>query len=435
MEKNNITIDVATLNELIKNQVASELKTQKNNKTKKHKGTYELMKDGTAKLQYMLKGERYYDRRPAKNDDEALQVLQVFVTEVEKGAFVNTNYTFAEFSQIWVNESLRPNASEHTVEKDIGHLNLRILPYLGNYKLKELNTRILENYFNKIKLSKTMYKNRENKQVSPDTVEKWKAIINAILNYAVKCGLLTKNPCLNVKINYTNTTDIEVIKKLVDKKRNKVKYFTLEEYRTICMFLENEIVDFYNNNKISNEEKLLEVGRRVLVLVDFKTGMRRSELFGLARNDEYNDLDLNTMEFDVNKSRHYSKKKGKYTKTTKNIHSIRRKQMPKSLKKYIQLYYNLLDQLNYNNMYIFDHLSIDGTSEYFWKSWLKEHKIRILKFHSIRHTHATILLYLGTDLKTISERLGHSSIKTTADIYADVIKELENKVVNQIDNL
>ena len=86
-------------------------------------------------------------------------------------------------------------------------------------------------------------------------------------------------------------------------------------------------------------------------------------------------------------------------------------------------------------MYIFDHLSIDGTSEYFWKSWLKEHKIRILKFHSIRHTHATILLYLGTDLKTISERLGHSSIKTTADIYADVIKELENKVVNQIDNL
>ena len=316
MEKNNITIDVATLNELIKNQVATELKTQKNNKIKKHKGTYELMNDGTAKLQYMLKGERYYDRRPAKNDDEALQVLQVFVTEIEKGAFVNTNYTFAEFSQIWVNESLRPNASEHTVEKNIGHLNLRILPHLGNYKLTELNVRILESYFNKIKLSKTMYKNRENKQVSPDTVEKWKAIINSILNYAIKCNLLTKNPCANIKINYTNTTDIEVIKKLVDKKRNKIKYFTLDEYKTICMFLENEIIDFYNDDTISDKDKLLEVGRRVLTLIDFKTGMRRSELFGLARNDEYNDLDLNTMEFDVNKSRHYSKKKGKYTKTT-----------------------------------------------------------------------------------------------------------------------
>lgn len=438
MSKNTITIDVDTLNAIVKNQVATELKNKSNSSksaTKRRKGTYQLMKDGTVKLQYMLKGERYYDRRNAKDDYEAERVLAKFVEEVEKGAFVNTDYTFAEFSQIWLDESLRPNASEHTVDKDIGHLNLRILPFLGSYRLKELNTRILENYFNKIKFSKTIYKNRENKQVSPDTVEKWKAIVNAVLNYAVKCELLTKNPCSNIKINYTNTTDIEAIKKLVEKKRHKIKYFTLEEYKTICMFLENEIIDLYNDSKISDEDKLREVARRILILVDFKTGMRRSELFGLARNEEYDDLDLDTMEFDVNKSRHYSKKKGRYTKFTKNIHSIRRKQMPKSLKKYVQIYFNLLDDLHYTNMYIFDHLNIDSTSESFWKFWLKEHKIRVLKFHSIRHTHASILLYLGTDLKTISERLGHSSVKTTADIYADVIKELEEKVVDTIDKL
>jgi integrase len=40
--------------------------------------------------------------------------------------------------------------------------------------------------------------------------------------------------------------------------------------------------------------------------------------------------------------------------------------------------------------------------------------------HGLRHTHATLLLEDGVDIKTVSERLGHDSIQTTLELYAHV---------------
>lgn len=42
-------------------------------------------------------------------------------------------------------------------------------------------------------------------------------------------------------------------------------------------------------------------------------------------------------------------------------------------------------------------------------------------FHTLRHTHATWLLVAGTDLRTVSERLGHAKPETTLGIYAHVM--------------
>ena len=67
--------------------------------------------------------------------------------------------------------------------------------------------------------------------------------------------------------------------------------------------------------------------------------------------------------------------------------------------------------------------------------WQNKNNKRNIRFHDIRHTHATILLYLGVDVKTISERLGHSDIQTILNIYADVLKDLDIKSVEKIDNL
>ena len=85
-------------------------------------------------------------------------------------------------------------------------------------------------------------------------------------------------------------------------------------------------------------------------------------------------------------------------------------------------------------MYIFDYLRIDGICSWFAK-WQEKNNIKKIRFHDIRHTHATILLYKGVDVKTISERLGHCDIQTTLDIYADVLKELDIMASNKIDEL
>ncbi|MCI8616938.1 MAG: site-specific integrase [Clostridia bacterium] len=418
-----------TLEEEVLQKLLKQITTVENKKRKE--GSYELYRNGRARLYYMLDNVSHRTTVDAKNEEEAQKALDSFIEKVKKGEFIDTNYTFAEFAQIWLDKKIKPNAGDRCIDKYIGALNTRILPYIGNIKLKKLTKQKLENYFNMIKNTKTQYANRkENSTVKPDTVKKWKSIIHACLEYAVDCEILSKNPCDKITIVFTNTTDEKTIKQLVKSKREKIKYYNYNEYKFVCNLAEEEFQYFYYNNKISNIKKLREVGRRFLVLLDLKTGMRRSELFGLTRED----LSIKDLTFDVNKSRHYLKGKGKYTKYPKNDSSIRIKSFPKSLLKYLKLYYELLDNLNYTEEYIFEYLSIDGSGSWF-DEWQDRNNIKNIKFHDLRHTHATILLYLGVDIKTISERLGHADIQTTLNIYADVLKELDIKSVEKIDTL
>lgn len=54
--------------------------------------------------------------------------------------------------------------------------------------------------------------------------------------------------------------------------------------------------------------------------------------------------------------------------------------------------------------------------------------------HSFRHYHATTLLKNGIGVKEVSKRLGHKSIKTTLDLYAHWLPEMDNKAANVIDS-
>lgn len=49
----------------------------------------------------------------------------------------------------------------------------------------------------------------------------------------------------------------------------------------------------------------------------------------------------------------------------------------------------------------------------------------------VRHTHATLLLEVGTHAKVIQERLGHADAKTTMDTYAHVVHTLQENTANQ----
>jgi integrase len=51
------------------------------------------------------------------------------------------------------------------------------------------------------------------------------------------------------------------------------------------------------------------------------------------------------------------------------------------------------------------------------------------KFHDLRHTHATMLLKQGINPKIVQERLGHSSISITMDIYSHVMPNMQRDVM------
>lgn len=56
-----------------------------------------------------------------------------------------------------------------------------------------------------------------------------------------------------------------------------------------------------------------------------------------------------------------------------------------------------------------------------------------INFHGLRHTHATHLLLAGVSLKEVSERLGHSSISITADIYMHILQGMDEKVAEKLE--
>nr|WP_317628512.1 tyrosine-type recombinase/integrase [Latilactobacillus curvatus] len=56
-------------------------------------------------------------------------------------------------------------------------------------------------------------------------------------------------------------------------------------------------------------------------------------------------------------------------------------------------------------------------------------------FHSLRHTHATMLLEAGEKMKVVSERLGHSRISTTMDTYSHVTHKMRKNTVSLIEQI
>jgi integrase len=58
-----------------------------------------------------------------------------------------------------------------------------------------------------------------------------------------------------------------------------------------------------------------------------------------------------------------------------------------------------------------------------------------VSLHTVRHTHASLLLEEGAGLATISERMGHSSVRTTADIYSHAIRGKDREVAEMWDRI
>ncbi|WP_238524818.1 tyrosine-type recombinase/integrase [Halanaerobium hydrogeniformans] len=54
------------------------------------------------------------------------------------------------------------------------------------------------------------------------------------------------------------------------------------------------------------------------------------------------------------------------------------------------------------------------------------------RFHDLRHTHATWLLQEGVHPKIVQERLGHSKISTTLDLYSHVIPSMQKNAVQKL---
>ncbi|MFJ9501567.1 site-specific integrase [Brevibacillus centrosporus] len=67
-----------------------------------------------------------------------------------------------------------------------------------------------------------------------------------------------------------------------------------------------------------------------------------------------------------------------------------------------------------------------------WKRLIQESGVNQIRFHDLRHTHATLLLKQGVHIKVVSERLGHSDTRMTLDTYSHVHPTMQAEAASAI---
>jgi integrase len=233
-------------------------------------------------------------------------------------------------------------------------------------------------------------------------------------------GFIPRNPCGNIIIPKKNEL------------KKEIEVFTKEDL--------NKMITFEYDHPIKH-----------IVLVALSTGMRVGEVLAL----KWEDLDFNSMEITINKTltcyieikngkRHVKKE----IQTPKTKNSIRTIPLPTSIVPILEKARKnqLLNEINLGNLYNKDnknYIFLTKSGNFYHKSWvnkswgdfLKKCKVEHKKFHTLRHTYATLQSENDMQLKTVSSLLGHSSINITADIYTHVLKKQKEKAVDIINVL
>lgn len=61
--------------------------------------------------------------------------------------------------------------------------------------------------------------------------------------------------------------------------------------------------------------------------------------------------------------------------------------------------------------------------------------VKKIRVHDLRHSHASLLINNGANIKAVSERLGHDDIKTTLNTYGHLYKNQDNALAAMLDKL
>jgi integrase len=58
--------------------------------------------------------------------------------------------------------------------------------------------------------------------------------------------------------------------------------------------------------------------------------------------------------------------------------------------------------------------------------------VKAIKFHDLRHTCATLLLQERTPVHVVNERLGHSKVSMTMEVYAHVLRDMQREAASTL---
>ncbi len=268
-----------------------------------------------------------------------------------------------------------------------------VIPALGSIPLHKLQPSHVQKYIT----------DKIESGLSNRTVKHQYKVLSQALVYAVGLQRVGRNVCDAVKAP-----------KVMNKEMNP-----MDEYQV------NAFLDIAKDHRCYN-----------LYHLAIFTGMRREELLGLRWKD-IEDYDIYVDQVAT------QRKGGSYIyEEPKNAKSKRRISIDIAtsleLVRYKEYKRSLEIKCNDNDIVFADLQGVpfkaDGVSKSF-KKLLKKLDITDVRFHDLRHTHASLMLKQNVNPKIIQERLGHSSITVTMDTYGHLMPTMQTDAVQNFADL
>ncbi|QNK88916.1 site-specific integrase [Sporosarcina sp. resist] len=346
-------------------------------------------------------------RRGFKTRKEAELALARIKLAVANGTYQQERpETYHEIYNLWVKQ-YEKTVEESTFVKTTGIFKNHILPAMGAYKIEKIHVDVCQMH-----VDEWAAKLKKFRMV--------KAYAAKVLNFAIKRGYIQTNPFAHVDMPATACK-----KTIVNDEDEAENFYTREQLIEFLSCLGQE-----SNYKAYALFRLLAF-----------SGMRKGEALALT----WNDLDFSTMQLRISKALARGKANQLYVKSTKTglartidmddktlaILNVWKK---KQKQDYLKLGFNTLQpkQLIFSNEHN-EYMQPTKT-----RKWIlhvqKKFNLGTITTHGLRHTHCSLLFEAGVSLKQVQDRLGHSDVQTTMNIYTHVTKKAKEEAILKFAN-
>ena len=321
------------------------------------------------------------------------------VTEMKSGAYVDaTRETIAAFLDRWI-EHMQGQVSPRSLERYAELCRNNIAPLLGAIPLTKLQPANI--------YAKALASGRRDGTggLSPLTVHHMHRVLREALQQAVRWQLLARNPVDAVR----------------PPKVERKQMQTLDAEATVVLM-----------------EAARGTNLFMLILLGVLCGLRRGEITALR----WRSIDLDRGQLSVTAS------------TEQTNRGIREKETKSGKSRTVALPSLIVDELRRHRVAQAEGLLAAGVRltddhhvvaredgqplqprslTHAFVKFVRGHGLAPIRLHDLRHSHATHMLASGVHPKIAQERLGHSSVSVTIDLYSHVLPGMQAEAVSRVD--
>lgn len=344
-------------------------------------------------------GERKQKRITGQTKKEVKAAIHEIKSQMNNGTYTEPRkIPFSELAELWLNQ--RKHKVRHSTFKTYRQvLQTNILPYLKDAKLQKINQSKLETFIDE----------QYEKGYSMNYVAKQIAILKQIFNFAVEKGFLNSNQNPAAKL------------KKQEQKNTVTSVWNDEQVKTFLKTARNS--PYY-----------------AAYLIALSTGLRKGEILGLR----WDVIDFSKNRIFVNQI--LTNDGLKIENNTKTKGSLRSVTVSKEVIDELRVLKKEFDEkekifkgaFTENNLVVSSNKGTPVNPRNIGRNMdnlIEKSGLHRITFHSLRHTHATLLMEKGVNMKVVSERLGHTDIRTTINRYTHVAETLQEEAAEKLGEL